>query len=483
MVKNIDAKLEGQKSAIGARIAALQEKTSPDSPDFDSLVLLSVFVENDEAGDRAFAVRIGDDRFRVARTGDSETVYAQIENFLTLIEKKMGIVANVQAEAAAVVADKAADVRGDAGAVTEPMVPGKDATYWRDVNAEIELLANAFKGGENEAVLRDLRKRSHKGKLGKEDLSIVISEVPLQIWEDDGDDVVLLKLAKFVDAVKRHNQGISRPSVAKKKDSIDPIYWRDVISGIDSLVAAYPDEDFKALSGLRDMLQKGEIGRDSRLLLSVGSVFLNILETDDEELMLEKISVFIGELKQVASATKKGSEAPLDPELDRTYWRDIDGALEELEIAYGTNPQFKILRLSIKKGTLGTVKNFKATIGGASLDIRQSDTDVQMRDKLSKFVRELSAEGKVRINDTIRKQHAELEQRYAELEEQHQDLESRYRDANSNMHGKDKTIKRLEDKNTKHEEEIKRLRTELDAEKAKSRPSSSPRSTSRSFSG
>lgn len=481
----IDKALEGRKGAVNDRIAAVQAKISPDHADYDFLDQLSVFVENDEAGKKALSIKVEDVRLRISRADESTDVFAKIEAFLSQVEVKVGIAVASQAEVAKDVEVEAGDVKGAAEAVTQPLVPGKDSIYWRDVNAEIELLANAFKGTENEAFLRDLRKKSHKRQLGKEDLNIVIGEDTLQIWEDDAEGKILLKLAKFVEAVKRHNQGVSKPAVAKKKEAIDPIYWRDVIAGIDSLIDAYPDEDFKTVEGLRDMLQKGEIGRESRLLLSVGSIFLNILETDDEEVMLEKIAVFIGELKQVASATKKGAEPALDPELDRTYWRDIDAALEELEPAYHTNAQFKILRLSIKKGTLGTVKNFKATIGGATLEIKQSDTDVQMRDKLSKFVRELSDSGRVKINDEVRKQHTELEQRYTELERSHMDLESRYRDASSDMHKKDKTIRRLEDKSSQYEDEIRRLRTELDDERTRTSraASSSSRSTSRSYSG
>jgi hypothetical protein len=482
----VDKGLEGRKNAVNGRVAALQGKISSDQPDFDALDQLSVFVENDEAGKKALSIKVSDARLRIGRAEKPEDVYAKIEAFLTEVEAKLGVIAEVQAGAAKDVEAEVQNVQGDAEAVTQPLVPGKDAIYWRDVNAEVELLANAFKGTEHEALLRDLRKKSHKRQLGKEDLNIVIGEDTLQIWEDDVEDKVMLKVAKFVEAVKRHNQGVSKPTVAKQKDTIDPIYWRDVIAGIDALVDAYPDEDFKALDNLRDMLQKGEIGRDSRLLLSVGSIFLNILEKDDEELMLEKISVFIGELKQVASATQKGEEPPIDPDLERTYWRDIDAALEELDPVYGNNPQFKILRLSIKKGTLGTVKNFKATIGGATLEIRQSDTDVQMRDKLSKFVRELSDTGRVKINDEVRKQHAELERRYADLESNHQDLESRYKDASSDMHKQAKTIRRLEDTTSQYEDEIRRLRSELDAARSTSRPAPpypGSRSTSRSYSG
>lgn len=470
---------EKAKEAATAEVEALRGLFEEGSTEYDHLDRLWELIENDDVGKKALVINVAGQRLQLNKKDKAEAAYRKINEFVKAVRTAKGA---ADTEAAHAAAAPAAEVATAAEGAIEAIVPEVGKLRWRDVNAEIELLANAVKGAKDETALRDIRKLSHKRQLGKADYSVVVSGISLQLWEDDKDDEVLIKLARFVKAIKEANKTIAKPTATKAKEGIDPLYWRDVIAGIDGLIATYPDEDYSSLVKLREMLQKGEIGRDSRLLLNIGPVFLNILEKDDEETMLEKFAVFIGELKQTADIVKSGKEKPLDPELEKTYWRDILGALQELEGAYADNQQFKLLKLSIEKGILGTVKNFKATIDGRTLDIRQSDTDAEMRDKLSKFVRELSQGGVVKINEDVRKKYTKLEQAHNKLKDEKKDLQSRYEDMTSDMRQRDTNIRRLSDENARYQEEIRRLQMEVQRAKAASAPAPAPRSY-RTYSG
>jgi hypothetical protein len=480
--------LNQRKTASLAELEAATKLFPEGSEEFDALADLQYALENDRVPGQSLITSVLDVRLRINMRDDLSAVLDKIDAFILELRKKKGV---ETARLEAAVKGEAESVHTAAESVASPLVPEKEHTEWRDVNTEIEKLANAFALAgkpQDEAKLRELRKKSHKRQLGKEDYSIVVGGEGLQLFDDDSDDKVLVKLTKFVSAVRKNNPELENKIVTaapaeKKDDDIEPIFWRDVVAGIDALIKAYPDEDFSAVADLRDSLQRGEIGAHDRLLLSVGTIYLNIKKADDPAMMKEKIAVFIGELKQVASMGKKGKEKALDPALSKTYWRDILGAMKELEAAYGQNPQFKLLKLSIEKGILGTVKNFHATIGGVTLDIQQSDTDLEMQDKLTKFIRELTTEGQVKISDDVRRDFAKLEQEYHELEKQKQDLDSRYRDVSSDMNKSEKKIRRLENDNATYEAEIKRLQAELQRAQASTYTPPPSRYTSRSYGG
>lgn len=355
--------LDKQKQATLAELAEVTASFSEGTEEYDALADLKFALDGGSLPGQKAEASVLEQKLRINMRDDLGVVLNKIDTFLAAIKSRKSA---ETAEVAGKIGEATDDVHVAAEGVAEPLVPEKGHTEWRDVNTEIEKLANAFALAgkpDEEARLRDLRKKSHKRQLGKEDYNLVIGEDTFQTFDDDSDDsddTILIKLARFVTAVRKNNPDLGNKIVnatpAEKKDDIEPIFWRDVIAGIDALIKAYPDEDFSAVADLRDSLQRGEIGRHGRLLLSVGAVHLNIKKADDSEMMKEKIAVFIGELKQVASTGKAGKEKPLDPALSKTYWRDILGAMKELEGAYGQNPQFKLLRISIEKGHYCPVK-------------------------------------------------------------------------------------------------------------------------------
>ncbi|EKD93365.1 MAG: hypothetical protein ACD_28C00162G0003 [uncultured bacterium] len=414
----------------------------------------------------------------VAARDNEEDAFRKLNEFLSALKAKL----NPEAQSSEVTKDREV-VRRTSKAVTQPLVPEKGYTEWRDVNSEIVEIGKAFQGMEEEPLMKNLREKSHGREIGKENLHLEVGGVILDIKKGERNETLLTKLSRFVAAVKANNPErfvVEKKSVQEAAPAApDKIFWRDVIAGIDGLVKAYPDKDYSSLTQLRAMMESGEVGQGMNLLMTVGPIHLWIKKTDSDEMIKEKIAVFIGELKQVASALntrEKEKEKPLDPESSRTYWRDIEGAIDALEPVFGEDGSYKLLRMSVKKGILGTVKNFHAIIGGVILDIKQSDTDTQMRDKLSAFIRELSKGGEIKMNDETRKSLKQLEQKYHQLEENSLDLENRYKKANGDLNQRTNEIIRLED-------HIRKLQDELAREKQKSSYTPPPYQTTRSYSG
>jgi hypothetical protein len=485
MKKSPGVILEDKKIGLTGRIGKLMSKFSDDSIQ-DKLDGLNFAIDQDQLGSgHPKRISIGGVKLEISAKDEQGEALDKVDAFLKALEEK---VAADEKDSGKPVRKGAADVAADAEAVVAPLVPEKARTEWRDVNVEIVKIAKAFEGTKFGDLMKELRKMSHKKEIGKEDINIQFGEDVLEIWADDSDPKILLKLAKFVKDLKRHNSekfpAVSAKTTVpetKKEEEKDPIFWRDVISGIDGLLKAYPDEEFPALSQLREMLENGEVGKGMHLFLTVGDVHLWIKQKDEDEEIKEKIAVFIGELKQVASNNDKEKSKPLDSAADKTYWRDILGALEELQDAYGVDKNFKLLKLSIEKGTLGTVKSFHAVIDGVTLDIIQSDTDTEMKDKISDFIRKLTKTGEVKIKDVVRIQLKEAEKEYRDLQSKHMDLENRYNEQFEEMKQRADQIRRLKNENTRYERTVEDLQEKL--RDAKTRIAPAPRTTTRSYSG
>jgi hypothetical protein len=451
--------LEAAKAAAIAEIKELKRSFKEDSNEFGVLDDLEFKIENDELVGNGLRVAIEGVKLSIAARDNAETAYGKLRTWLT------------------------EGVRAAVKGVTEPLVPEKGHTEWRDVNVEIVAIAKAFHGTDTETVMQDLREKSHQRKVGKENLKIKIGDEVLDIKKGDSNEILLTKLSRFIASVKAKNSDRFPRATAPEEDkkapaAPDKIFWRDVVAGIDGLVKAYPDRDYKSLVHLRKMLEEGAVAQGMHLLLSIGPVHLWIKIEDNEELIKEKIAVFIGELKQVASVAKKEkeNEKPLDPTLDKTYWRDIEAALASLEQAFGEDPNFKLLYMSVKKGILGTVRNFHAVIGGETIDIKQTDTDTQMKDKLSAFIKKLNEGGQVKLNEGVRRKFKDIEARYHDLERQNLTLERRYTDSTGDLKQKEHEIVRLED-------QIRKLQAELRRAQAAPAPAPPARYTTRSYSG
>lgn len=465
-----------QKTATLYGIDFLKLKFDEQSQEFADLDNLAFSVEQDHV--TPVRITIHGVSLSILARDSFDAALVKISTFLTQLKPLLAT--SVAPSADEIPVQHQSDtVHGAVKGVSEPLVPAKGHTEWRDVNAEIVALAQAFKGTPDELALRNIREASHKRELGKSDVNFHICGRYVRIAKGDSDDIILTKLSRFVGEVKAERTDLfpSKPAQPEQASAnAEALFWRDVIAGIDGLVRDYPDKDFQSLYALRTMIENGEVGVGMHLLMTINNVHLWIQKKDDDATIKDKIAVFIGELKQIASSDKKTKEAPLDPNLNQTYWRDIEAALTALEPAFGDDSSFKLLLVSVKKGILGTVRNFHAVIGGETLDIKQSDSDTDMKDKLSVFIRNLSAGGQVKLNEEVRRKFHDLEKKYSNLEKQNLDLESRYKKAGGDLHQKGAEIIRLED-------QVRKLQAELQRARTAPPPPPPSQSTYRSYSG
>jgi hypothetical protein len=471
--------------ALIARIEQVQARFAESSNEYGKLDELASLIEEGHLGGKPFRAQVGDVSLILVRRDGEAPAQDKVKAFLdalSLTEAPEFDEGEVPA-----VDRKARGVERRAEDAITPLVPGREGlgkTLWRDVNVEVVKIAHAFAGTEVGDQMRALRKKSHRRQIGQQDEEIVIGDDVLELWDDDDDAEALAKLARFVKDVQDHNpdrfKSIPVAPVAVSSNEIPPLFWRDVLSGLDGLVTAYPDDDFSALEGLREMMEKGEIGVDEHLYIQVGSVQLWIKTVDDAEAMKQKIAVFIGELKQIASmgsADETSKEPPLDPAMEATYWRDIEGALVSLDGTFGDNRDFKILKMSVERGILGTTRRFKAIIGGVPLDISPSDTDTQMKDKVTEFIRKLHKSGEIQIDAETRKKYTRMEEDYRQVETQNNDLRTRIREDRDVWEGQ---IRKLRNDQSDYEDEIRRLNDRINQLQARSTPQ--PR-TVRTYSG
>lgn len=476
MAGQVPSEQADQKTTILYGIDFLKLKFDEQSQEFSDLDNLAFSVEQGHV--TPMRITIHDISLTILARDSFDAALIKISTFLTQL-KPLLATTFAPPSIGPIPQHEADMVHGAVKGVAEPLVPAKGHTEWRDVNAEIVALSQAFKGTPDELALRNIREASHKRELGKSDINFQICGKYIRIAKGDSDDIVLTKLSRFIGEVKAEHTDLFPPKPAQPEQvsaSADAIFWRDVIAGIDGLFRDYPDKDFQSLYTLRTMIENGEVGVGMHLLMTINNVHLWIQKKDDGATIKDKIAVFIGELKQIASSNKKTKEAPLDPKLEQTYWRDIEAALSALEPAFGDDANFKLLHISVKKGILGTVRNFHAVIGGEALDIIQSDSDTDIKDKLSAFIRKLSAGGQVKLNEEVRKKFHELEKKYTNLEHQNLDLESRYKKAGGDLQQRGAEIIRLED-------QVRKLQAEL--RRAQTAPPAPPpsQSTYRSYSG
>lgn len=296
--------------------------------------------------------------------------------------------------------------------------------------------------------------------------SIDDGKVHLDIKKWDSLDIMVEKILLFIENIQNQYpekfakiQKVDANAILKNMEE-DKIYWRDVIAWIDLLQKDYTAAEFPVLEKLKAMLENHKLWEGINVYFNIWGAILEIETTDSEKSIKNKISTFIGILKQLSDQQKAQNT------LNEVYWRDIEAELKWYEDVYGSNVDYQMLIMLIESWILGTVKDFKADIEGVKINIIPSDSDSAIKQKLVDFISGLKDEKKSAIDN---KRFNQAQERIKKMEQSMNDLDVRYRKASKDGQIKDMQIVDLERKVAIYEQEIKNLKTQ--AQPSSSRPS------------
>ncbi len=345
------------------------------------------------------------------------------------------------------------------------------AVYWTEVATGFMQLKEQFRGSDLGAEFSSLKNLIDSERIKEAGYHIETEWATLQIEPDTPYYQMADQIAEFVEIVQKGNPDkFPEPfTVAEAKKALDAqkFHWRDAIAAIDHLQSsAYPANEYPALQELKARMEAGTLGVDSDMAIYIGPIRLNIKKTNSDTDIQHKVAVFIGELKQVVPDEKTSTTEPLDPKLDQTFWRDIEAALISLEDVYGTNKTFRKLVFFIKEGILGA-NDFTANVGGHTLEIKSTDSDLEMRDKLNTFIRELNEGRIVELDRKAMERIQELERNQIELEEEYRRQTQR---ARLEFEEQRQTARRVTEQK---EQSIEQLENEL--RRVRMRPTPAPR--------
>ena len=147
--------LNQRKIASSAELEAAEKLFPKGSEEFDALADLQYALDNDSIPGQSMSAIVLDVRLRINMRDELSMVLDKIDAFILELKKKKGV---ETARLENAVKGEADSVHTAAESVASPLVPEKEHTEWRDVNTEIEKLANAFALAgkpQDEAKLRE----------------------------------------------------------------------------------------------------------------------------------------------------------------------------------------------------------------------------------------------------------------------------------------------------------------------------------------
>lgn len=295
-------------------------------------------------------------------------------------------------------------------------------------------------------------------------------ELTINKWEDL--DSITEKLITFLADIQQNNKEkfeawtvINKNTAIQNKEE-NKNYWTDILVWLDNIQNFFPEKDYPSLKSLKEMIENDELAHWSSLLVNIWPAILSINKNDNNKNIKNKILVFLWVLKQMASDIEN------EWKIDDVYWRDILSTLKGMEDVYWDNGDYQVLMMTIEFWTLWTVRNFSTTISWVTLDIKISDTDTTLRQKLTKFIKELQDNKKVNIDSqALKKALKRINQSEIENKKVTEELKKKINELDK----KDNQIIDQQDTIKKLQDEIKQLKN--------SWSQSAPRSSYRSYNG
>jgi hypothetical protein len=407
----------------------------------DQLTNLRKLIHNDELGKSEYTIGHDDTSLEIKKWDPEHEMLVKLSLFIrTLEQKHMSEFNKYRAQNSSRWIEDPKDRQRIWSDILAGLVSLKKTYKWTDFWVEI-------------ATLKDLIDGYQLGyHIGVEITAPNGQELSIRKWESL--DKIVEKMVTFISEVQKSDtKNYPNGPVLQGEKSIESkeeakFYWTDTIAGLDHLQKKFSVNEYPSLQSLKEMIELGELGVWSNILISVWPIHLHIKKADNDKAIKNKIAIFIGELKQLASTIESDG-------IDEIYWRDIVGQLRGMEDAYGEYSDYQLLIMSIEAGTLGTVRDFKTVIDWVSLSIVVTDSDKILKEKLQKFIDDLKTQKKTKVDEKIVKRTQErmqqMDKEYRELQRQYVEQEKEVRKGSTKVRDQADEIRRLQD-------EIKQLK-------------------------
>ncbi len=389
MLANSPLPPEQAREDVVNRIRALTEHFPDDEQKIEELAFY--IEEQDLIGVRAYLLTVNGKSLRISKKDSESVAMGKIEEFLRALE-------NPADTATASVTSQRKKSGRSAKDTFEPLVAGKDKIYWRDITVPLVRMKYAFAGTKFSNDMAALREIIHKGELGQDAFNTNFGSASIQIEQGDPENVMLLKLSRFIKTVTRENpekMKESKDAKENKDGSEDRVHiWSEIMAHLIKLKNTFKGEGLgMQIAEVRDLLDGYQLGYQMGYDIQTPKGSLSIKKGDHPAVLVEKLVQFIADIEKGHPKKFKAADrisvkdVTEKKESDKTYWADVIAGLDTLQKQYPASqyPSIQKLKDMIESGELGETA-LMVNIGPVALDIDPADSAKALKNKVAIFI-------------------------------------------------------------------------------------------------